>query len=343
MWLMNSLSPIVLPLLYWYSFHKRDLAWRVNISPYKTWVSEIMLQQTRVETVKDYFARFMRRLPTIFDLATIEEDELLKLWEGLGYYNRVRNMQKMARIVVEKYHGEIPANYDELIQLPGIGDYTAGAILSIAYQQKIPCVDGNVLRVITRVLGSYEDIGNNKTKTHVKELLQEILPADVGDFNQALMELGALICLPNGEPLCDTCPLRDFCVAHQNNLTEEIPVKTKKITRKQEDYTVFLITCQGKIMLEKRDDKGLLASLYQLPNRPGILSEEQVIQEINKMGLTVHTLKKCSNQKHIFSHVEWNMVLYKVEVERENNGLFVSEEERIQNYPLPTAFEKLLK
>ena len=157
------------------------------------------------------------------------------------------------------------------------------------------------------------------------------------------MELGALICLPNGEPLCDTCPLRDFCVAHQNNLTEEIPVKTKKITRKQEDYTVFLITCQGKIMLEKRDDKGLLASLYQLPNRPGILSEEQVIQEINKMGLTVHNLKKCSNQKHVFSHVEWNMVLYKVEVERENNGLFVSEEERIQNYPLPTAFEKLLK
>lgn len=340
---MSSLQKIVAPLLYWYSLNKRDLAWRVDIHPYKTWVSEIMLQQTRVEAVKEYFARFMKRLPTIFDLARIEEDELLKLWEGLGYYNRVRNMQKMAKIVVEKYDGEIPDNYDELIQLPGIGDYTAGAILSIAYQQKIPCVDGNVLRVITRVLGSYEDIGNNKTKTHVKELLQEILPADVGDFNQALMELGALICLPNGEPLCDTCPLRDFCVAHQNNLTEEIPVKTKKITRKQEDYTVFLITCQGKIMLEKRDDKGLLASLYQLPNRPGILSEEQVIQEITKMGLTVHTLKKCSNQKHIFSHVEWNMVLYKVEVERENNGLFVSEEERIQNYPLPTAFEKLLK
>ena len=330
-------------LLLWYKSGHRILPWRDDPTAYHVWISEIMLQQTRVEAVKPYYKRFMDALPTVYDLKEIPDEKLLKLWEGLGYYSRARNLKKAACKIVEEYDGKIPDTYEELISLPGIGDYTAGAILSIAYQQKIPCVDGNVLRVITRVLGSYEDIGNVKTKNRIKNLLQEILPDEVGDFNQSLMELGALVCLPNGEPLCATCPLCDLCVSHQNNLTEVIPVKTKKTPRKQEDCTVFLITCQGKIMLEKRDDKGLLASLYQLPNRPGILSEEQVIQEINKMGLTVHTLKKCSNQKHIFSHVEWNMVLYKVEVEQENNGLFISEEERIQNYPLPTAFEKLLK
>lgn len=338
-----DLEEIVEPLLGWYQKNKRNLPWRKNIHPYKTWVSEIMLQQTRVEAVKFYFERFMRRLPTIEDLAMVEEEELLKLWEGLGYYNRVRNMQKMAQIVVANYGGVIPSDYDSLLSLPGIGDYTAGAILSIAYQQKVPCVDGNVLRVVSRVTGSKKDITLTKTKQEMRGKLEHILPPNAGDFNQSLMELGALVCLPNGEPLCQNCPLKELCIANQRHLTSVIPVRKEKRKRKVEERTVFYITCQNKLMLEKRENKGLLASLYQLPNREGFLTEGEVKSEIEKMGLFVLSIEKGSVKKHIFTHVEWNMLLYKIEVANEGSYLFVTKEERETTYPLPSAFLKFDK
>lgn len=340
---MIELEQIVEPLLKWYAENKRELDWRKEIHPYKTWVSEIMLQQTRVEAVKGYFERFMKRLPTIFDLAQIEEEELLKLWEGLGYYNRVRNMQKMAKIVCEQYAGKIPDHYEELIKLPGIGDYTAGAILSIAYWKKVPCVDGNVLRVITRLIGSYDDITLLSTKEKIKQLIFPILPEQVDDFNQSLMELGAIVCLPNGEPNCANCPLNQFCYAYQHQVIRSIPVKTKKQSRKKEDLTVFLIRHQEEMLIEKRVGTKLLESLYQLPNCPGHLSLEEAIHYLKEQGFAIQKITKDKQMKHIFTHIEWNMLLYIVEVEKKNNGLWVREEERKEQYPLPTAFEKLLK
>lgn len=338
----KNLEEIIEPLIRWYWENKRDLPWRCDINPYKTWVSEIMLQQTRVEAVKVYFERFMKRLPTIYDLAKIKEEELLKLWEGLGYYNRVRNMQKMAQIVVEKYHGKLPSSYEELILLPGIGDYTAGAILSIAYQKKIPCVDGNVLRVISRVLGRRDDITLSKTKQKIREELLQVLPDNVSDFNQSLMELGALICIPNGTPLCSKCPLRDLCVAKKENLTDKIPVKSPKRKRKIEEYTVFCIMYQDKIMMKERKKEGLLAGLYELPNVEGKLSLRNAKRYVESLGLLVKTIEKKGTYKHIFTHLEWNMLLYKVEVFNPGDYLFVSREERVSHFPLPSAFEKLI-
>ena len=357
-------------LLYWYDYNRRILPWRENPKPYYVWVSEIMLQQTRVEAVKGYFDRFLTALPTIKDLAEASEETLLKLWEGLGYYNRVRNMQKAAKEVVQNYGGELPADYEALKGLCGIGSYTAGAIASIAFQIPEPAVDGNVLRVMKRVAGSFDDITKASVKKELEEDIRVILPKDrPGDYNQALMELGAMICIPNGKPLCETCPLMHLCCAFKEETQAQIPVKPPKKERRIEERSVLLIQCGDNFILHKRPKKGLLAGLWELPNFLTTVVQrdcEKIEQTFLNEGMVVkcHSLRKA---KHIFSHIEWHMTGYCVTVEeiaRQNlpkqvgnvmkrlqmsqeidteEYVLVSREELEEIYPLPSAFEAYRK
>lgn len=232
---MNHLTEVPHILLNWYDSHARILPWRESPTAYRVWISEIMLQQTRVEAVKPYFERFIKELPEVKALALASEEQLIKLWEGLGYYNRVRNLQKAAQTIMEHYKGEIPDSYEKLLELSGIGEYTAGAIASIAFGKTVPAVDGNVLRVYTRLTANKEDITKTAVKKEIAKQIKNILPQKrTGDFNQSLMELGATICLPNGLPKCEQCPLKDLCEAKKRDLMQHIPVKTPKRKRKKE-------------------------------------------------------------------------------------------------------------
>ena len=347
---MNSfeLEQIVEPLLTWFGSHARILPWREEPTAYRVWVSEIMLQQTRVEAVKSYFERFMRELPRIQDLAECEEERLLKLWEGLGYYNRVRNMQEAAKTVMEEFAGELPSDYGELLKLKGIGSYTAGAVASIAYHQPVPAVDGNVLRVITRVAEDSSDIMKQSVKTEIEKRLAEIIPADhAGQFNQALMELGAIVCLPNGQPLCGKCPWQSFCRARFHDKISEIPVKTKAKARKIQNRTVFVIRRQDKVILHKRPAKGLLAGMYEFPNVEGTLSEEEALKWIKQKNLQPLRIEKAGEAKHIFSHIEWHMTGYVIwidELEKDVSGmLYLDLQEVNEKYPIPAAFAAYIK
>ena len=262
----QKLRKIVKPIVEWYQNQEKTLPWKQDKEPYHIWVSEIMLQQTRIEAVKKYYTKFMKELPTIHDLAVVEEEKLLKLWEGLGYYSRARNLKKAAIQIEQEYEGKMPTNYAELLKLAGIGEYTAGAIASISYKEKVPAVDGNVLRVISRVLASKEDVLLPETKRKITKALFEILPDEPGDFNEGLMELGEKVCLPNTVPLCETCPIQEFCKAHKENLTKEIPVRIKKQKQKIEKRTVFILEYQNHMAIRKREKTGILANLYEFPN-----------------------------------------------------------------------------
>ena len=341
----ENLELIIKHLLEWYDAHKRNLPWRKNKNPYEIWISEIMLQQTRIEAVKSYYDRFMQELPTIHDLANIEEEKLLKLWEGLGYYNRAKNLQKAAKLIEEKYNEKMPNTYQELITLPGIGEYTAGAIASISFNERVPAVDGNVLRVISRVLGSKKDILLPETKKEITKLLTKYMPNQAGNFNESLMELGELICIPNGEPNCLICPLKQFCIAYQNNLTNEIPVRVKKVKRKIEEKTVLLlIDSFGKIAIQKRTKKGVLSGMYELPNIEGKLSQEELIQFLQKEKCYIKEIKFLGEFKHVFTHIEWQMYGYQVNIKECNLPyLWVSTKELEEKYALPTAFKQFLK
>lgn len=262
----NELKPIVEPIVRWYQDQEKTLPWKQDKEPYHIWVSEIMLQQTRIEAVRKYYTRFMKELPTIHDLAIVPEEKLLKLWEGLGYYSRAKNLKKAAIQIEQEYNGKIPTSYTELLKLSGIGEYTAGAIASISYKEKVPAVDGNVLRVISRVLASKEDVLLPETKRKITKKLLEIMPDEPGDFNEGLMELGEKICLPNTVPLCEKCPIQEFCLANKENLTNEIPVRVKKQKRKIENKTVFILKYKDEIAIRKREKTGILANLYEFPN-----------------------------------------------------------------------------
>lgn len=276
-----QLEQIVKPLLAWFEKNARTLPWRSISTPYRVWVSEIMLQQTRVEAVKPYFERFMHALPDVKSLAECEEERLLKLWEGLGYYNRVRNMQIAAQTVMEQYDGKLPADYEKLLELKGIGHYTAGAIASIAYGIPVPAVDGNVLRILMRVSADNSDIMKQSVKTRVEQALQQVIPQDcAGSFNQALMELGAIVCVPNGEPLCDQCPWYSFCETRKRGLWQELPVKKKAKGRRIEERTVLVIRDGERVVLKRRPKKGLLAGLYEFPNEPGTLTEDEALRAV---------------------------------------------------------------
>lgn len=329
------------PIIKWYQENKRELPWRKEKNPYFIWISEIMLQQTRIEAVMQYYQRFLENLPTLSDLAQVEEEKLLKLWEGLGYYNRARNLKKAAQIVQEKYGGQMPKTYEELVKLPGIGEYTAGAIASIAYNEPVPAVDGNVLRVVSRVTRSLKDVLEPKTKKEFTLKLQQIMPKQAGDFNEGLMELGERICLPNGTPNCSQCPVREICLAYQENLTEVLPVRNSKTKRKKEQKTVFLLEWENKIAIRKREEKGLLANLYEFPNVAGNLTKAEIETILKTWNLEAKQIKKQGNCRHIFSHVEWEMVGYRVLVGQNNVAfLWVEKQELLEKYAIPGAFAK---
>ena len=342
----DKLADIVIPLTDWYRKNKRDLPWRHNPDAYRVWVSEIMLQQTRVEAVKGYYDRFLKALPTVKDLAEAQEDKLLKLWEGLGYYNRVRNMQKAAQQIMVDYHGIFPDTYEEILKLKGIGNYTAGAISAFAYGIPKPAVDGNVLRVISRIIGSYEDIMKQSVRKKIETALEGIIPENAAsDFNQGLIELGAIVCVPNGEPKCEECPVKEMCVAHKEDLAAEIPVKKKAKARKIEDRTVLIFKDDDKIAIRKRPAKGLLAGLYEFPNLDGHLSMDEVTEYSKNIGLMPVRVQKLPEAKHIFSHIEWHMTGYEVivdELEKTNEKgfLFIHPEQIKKEYSIPSAFEK---
>ncbi len=340
---LERLKAMERPLLSWYKENARVLPWREEPKPYRVWISEIMLQQTRVEAVKPYFARFMEALPDIQGLADVSEDELLKLWEGLGYYSRAKNLKKAAELLVAQYEGNLPASYEELKKLPGIGSYTAGAIASIAFGIPVPAVDGNVLRVISRVTGSKEDILKQSIKSAMEEKLKAVMPQDAASaYNQGLIEIGAVVCIPNGAPLCERCPLHSLCVARAKDLTGVIPVKTPKKPRKSEDKTVMLLWKDGRVAIRKREDTGLLASLYEFPNIEGHLDEAQLLQSLEVKEAKIASLPPS---KHIFSHVEWHMIAYRIDLEEkpEEDYLWVTPEEIKQTYSLPGAFKAYTK
>lgn len=338
----NHLPEIVSPLLKWYDSHARILPWRENPEPYAVWISEIMLQQTRVEAVKPYFDRWMKAFPNLSSLANATEAEVLKLWEGLGYYSRVRNIHRTARLVLEKYDGNLPASFEELLSLPGIGEYTAGAVGSIAFQLPIPCVDGNVLRVVTRLTAEISDITTTATKKLLTEWIREIIPETrPGDFNQAMMELGATVCLPNGLPKCEQCPVAFICEARLQNRIVEFPVKSGKSSRKVEEKTILILLDNAKSMsnvaLRKRPEAGLLAGLWEFPNFEGELSEGKVLQILKCSGLNAFSLVKLKNVKHIFSHIEWQMTGYlaKTGDEKSINRELNCVAEQNSNYNVP--------
>ena len=343
------LNEIVQPLISWYRQNKRILPWRDQKNAYYTWVSEIMLQQTRVEAVKPYFLRFIGELPDVKALAECPEEKLMKLWEGLGYYNRVRNMQNAAQTVVSEYSGILPASYEELLALKGIGSYTAGAIASIAYDIPVPAVDGNVLRVFSRITEDRQDIMKQSVRRQVEEKLLEIMPKEApGDFNQALMELGAVVCVPNGPARCTECPVAAFCRAYYHGTVDELPVKAPKKKRTIENRTVFVIQDGERTAIHKRPEEGLLAGLYELPNAEGHLSMDEALERVKEMALEPLYIEVLPEAKHIFSHIEWRMTGYRIRVSsleerKESSFIFTEKKQSEKQYAIPSAFRAYIK
>lgn len=333
-------------LLHWFDYNARVLPWRENLKPYYVWVSEIMLQQTRVEAVKGYFDRFITQLPDLSSLAAAEEDQLLKLWEGLGYYNRVRNLQKAAKLLMEAYGGEMPKSYEELLKLPGIGEYTAGAVASIAYGIPVPALDGNVLRVMKRIAGSFDDITKDTVKKELWKDIHDIMPKDrPGDFNQALMELGAIVCLPNGKPLCEQCPVMHLCKAFREDTVMRLPVKPAKKERRKEERTILLIEFEKRFALRKRLDKGLLSGLWELPGVEGKLTLSELQSYIEEQELEVMNIQPLGEAKHIFTHIEWHMTGYRLTLSKQpeyyckaKDIRWADRSEVIEKYSVPNAF-----
>lgn len=364
----TPLERLPLPLLEWYHENARTLPWRSDPTPYHVWVSEIMLQQTRVAAVLGYYGRFLEALPTVADLAHCPEDRLMKLWQGLGYYSRARNLQTAARQVMERHGGEFPTQYDDIRALAGVGDYTAGAIASIALGQAVPAVDGNVLRVVSRLTNDRRDVTRPETKAAVTEALRAVIPLRAaGEFNQALMDLGATVCLPNGEPLCEKCPAQDFCAARQAGCASELPIKAPKRGRRVEERRVWLIFREKKVALRQRPKKGLLAGLWEYPNEripsaeeetaKGLAAEEQTAKEPAAEGLPAPKaagegsglpippvpgeVSFAGAGKHIFTHIEWHMRAYAVQAAGEAlppGWVWADRGELGEKYSIPSAF-----
>lgn len=321
-------------LLEWFAGHARILPWRDDPTPYHVWVSEVMLQQTRVEAVLPYFQRFVVALPDIATLAAVEEDALLKLWEGLGYYSRARNLKKAALLVLSDFGGALPGTPEQLQTLPGIGPYTAGAIASIAFGKKVPAVDGNVLRVLSRLLAFEKDIALGK-----QELSDQlILPDQIGDFNQALMELGALVCLPNGQPRCEQCPLPAHCKAYAQGNVLGYPIKAKKKPKKIEHRTIFLLESDGAFALFRRKSPGLLAGMYEYLNQEGVQEPDQFAE------LGIESAIRLPDHRHLFTHLRWELSAYHLVTRRRFPGaVYASRPELERRYPLPGALAPYTK
>ncbi|MBR0397073.1 MAG: A/G-specific adenine glycosylase [Eubacterium sp.] len=362
-----SLLPERLPV--WYADYHRELPWRGTGNSYDVWLSEIMLQQTRVAAVIEYFLRFKEALPGIPELAACDEERLMKLWEGLGYYSRVRNLQKAARKVMEIYDGCLPETAAELRKLPGIGPYTAGAIASIAFGEAVPAVDGNVLRICARITENRKDIALPETKKGLETALLEVFreacpPVHPGILNQAMMELGATVCVPNGPPQCDVCPVADRCRSHAAGTEEALPVKSAARPRKIEQRTILLVMDGENVLIRKRPDRGLLAGLWELPARDGFLSEKQaleaagvLLEEVSgKTGAPLFEpvfIKKLSPARHIFTHIEWEMEGWLIRVvpvisedrisDASGSGILFADPSELRTvYALPSAFSAFL-
>lgn len=337
---MNELSQLAVPLLTWYRENARALPWRSDPTPYHVWVSEIMLQQTRVAAVLGYYARFLSAFPTVEALAAAPEEQLMKLWEGLGYYSRARNLQKAAKLAVDR--GGFPDTYEELLTLPGIGDYTAAAIASAAFARREAAVDGNVLRVVTRLTDDHSDVALPQTKKAIRSQVQNIFPeaeTDTRIFNQSLMELGATVCVPNGPPRCLLCPVRDLCLGRARGTAESLPVKAPKKSRRVEDKTVFLLLREGRAALRKRPASGLLAGLWEFPNVEGDLDEPAAAVAVRAWGLEPLAWKRRLTAKHIFSHVEWHMTGYALEVSGDGPEDFTWVD-TLERHAVPSAFSR---
>lgn len=353
---VSPLAKISSPLLAWFRSRARALPWRDDPRPYYVWVSEIMLQQTRVTAVMPYFARFIEALPDVAALAAADDDALMKLWEGLGYYSRARNLKKAALLVTERHGGVLPRDFDALLALPGIGRYTAGAIASIAYGEPRPAVDGNVLRVVMRLAAAREDIMRDATKRAVENALADVMPKEPGLFNQALMELGALVCLPRAAR-CGDCPLAGLCLAHARHVENELPVKSPKKARRIETRTVLLIERGGRFAILKRPDRGLLAGLWELPNVAGELTRRDAAALLRDAGFTLRSLRRLPDTRHIFTHIEWALTgwharLSEGDLLREERARYgpsplppltwAEREELTTVYGIPAAFHRYL-
>lgn len=331
---------IVRPLLVWYDANKRTLPWRGTQDPYQVWVSEIMLQQTRVAAVEPYYRRWMEVLPTVETLAAADEETILRLWQGLGYYSRARNLQKAAKQIVAL--GHFPSDRTELLQLPGIGEYTAGAVASIAFHQPVPAVDGNVLRVAARVAAIREDVRKEAVKKKFRVWMEAAMPHDrPGAFNQALMDLGALVCLPGGAPTCEKCPLATLCEANRQGIQGELPQRAKPAPRRVEELTVYLLFRDGAVALQKRPENGLLAGLWEFPHVPGLLSEKEAVAPLTAWGLTPVEWHSAVPARHLFTHIEWQMIGYVLSVRGDAPFTWV-EKKDLTSFALPTAFSLFL-
>lgn len=327
-------------LIPWYEAHKRELPWRQDKEPYHVWLSEIMLQQTRVEAVKEYYRRFLTTLPTIADLAEAPEEQILKLWEGLGYCNRVRNLQKAAQTICADYAGVFPSEYAQIRSLSGIGDYTAGAIASICFDAPTPAVDGNVLRVYSRLLADDANIDLQTTKKRITGKLQETYPRkNPGIATQALMELGATVCVPNGAPRCDVCPVAEICQAREQDTWRDLPVRSEKKKRKIVDKTVFILLMEDTVALHKRSASGLLAGMWEFPNVDAKLDKQEAVTQVTGWQTEPVDLLMQTSYTHIFSHVEWHMTAYYIRCRKTNKKWkWVTKESLDETYALPSAF-----
>ncbi len=323
------MQPWIEPLIRWHRAHRIALPWRENTDAYRVWISEIMLQQTRIEAVIPYYHRFLSQLPDVAALAAVEEDRLLKLWEGLGYYSRARNLKKAAMLIMQQHGGCLPASAEQLRKLPGIGDYTAGAIASIAYGLPEPAVDGNVLRVLSRLYADSADVLSPKTKKRVTEQLRQVFPSgeEARLLTEGLMELGETVCIPNGKPRCHDCPLQEHCTAHAKGEEELYPVRQPKKERRIEERTVYLLHNKGRYAIEKRQ-VGLLAGMWQFPN------------ELGHKAVEGQYLGKA---KHVFSHVEWHMVGYWVESDGDDRYVWADAQTIREHYAMPKAFRAYLR
>lgn len=330
----------------WYEKNARALPWRRDADPYRVWLSEIMLQQTRVEAVKLYYERFLTRFPDVFSLASGSDDELMKLWEGLGYYSRARRLKETAKAVATEYGGSFPDTLEGLRKLPGIGPYTAGAIASLCFERRTPAVDGNVLRVIARVLSLFESVDEPRVKRRVEEALSAVYEAPGARpsvLTQALMELGATVCVPNGRPKCEICPVSAFCEGLRQNTLSMLPVRTPKKERRVEERTVFLLRANGKTAVRKRPESGLLAGLFELPNVSGALDAQAALDAAAQWGVRPTALVTTQNRSHVFTHIVWHMTCYAVECAVESERfLWASKEELCESYALPSAFRMFL-
>lgn len=342
-------------LLDWYDLEARDLPWRRDPSPYGTWISEMMLQQTRVDTVIPYYRSFIEALPSVEALAEVEEDFLLKLWQGLGYYSRARNLHKAAQVMMKEFGGNLPRDPEVLKTLPGIGEYSKGSIASIAYGVPVPAVDGNVIRVLTRMVACSEDWRKSTVKDELFALASSLVPEDrPGDFNQGLMELGALVCLPKGEPLCESCPLGFCCQAFLLKRTDAIPFKPPKKEKRIEEKTVLLLMMKEKVAISKRSSEGLLGGMYEFPSLPGQLSLEESVAHVESWGFVVEKGFPLESAHHVFSHIRWEMLGYRLKLrpgfeqgskelpESLGSLIFVSKEELREVYSVPRAFRSFL-